>query len=101
MAVHDDETDEAVSRRLKLLREAMHFSTAASFAAYLGISDRRWNNFEVGKPLSREVAMLIVRKIPGISLDWLYRGRQEGLSFEMGVRLGEVVRPPGKARKVR
>jgi hypothetical protein len=95
----DPESDEAVAARLKLLREVLGYVSGASFAAFLGISPQRWNNFEVAKPLSKDVALKLVRTVPGISLDWLYRGRAEALSFEMARKLGAL--SPPAARKVR
>ncbi len=102
MEQQDPESDEAVVARLKLLREVLGYISGAGFAAFLGISPQRWNNFEVGKPLSKDVALKLVRKVPGISLDWLYRGRAEALSFEMARKLGEFARPAErKSRKAR
>jgi hypothetical protein len=80
--------------RLVRLRQAYEFKTAVSFANFLGISNQRYNAFENGYPLSREVAFLLVKKFPGISLDWLYFGRNEALSLELARRLGEL--SPGK-----
>lgn len=74
----------------------MDFEVAAEFAEFLGITDRRWNNFEVGYPLSRSVARLMIAKIPGLSLDWLEEGRIDGLSIAMARQLGELTthQPP-------
>ena len=83
------------AERLKRLRTAHGFPTSSGFAAFLEISNNRYNGFENGLPLSREVAFLIVKKIPGLSLDWLYFGRSEALPLELARRLGELT-PPGK-----
>ena len=83
------------SERLKRLRTAHGFATSTAFAAFLDVSVQRWNAFENGAPLSREVAFLLVRKISGLSLDWLYFGKTEGLPLELARRLG-VLDPPGK-----
>jgi hypothetical protein len=48
-----------------------------------GLSVGRWNNFENSRPLSREVAILLVRKIPGLTLDWLLLGKEDGLPGRM------------------
>ena len=37
----------------------------------------------VRAPLSKEMALRIVRKFPGVTLDWLFLGRTEGLSAEL------------------
>lgn len=83
------------SDRLKRLRKAYDFDTSTAFAAHLGISVQRWNAFENGAPLSREVAFKLVQKFSGLSLDWLYFGKTEALPLELARRLGELG-PPGK-----
>ena len=75
----DTYSDEAVAARLRLLRK-MSGQTQTAFAVFLGIETNRWNNIERGLPLSKEVALLIVRKLPGITLDWLFLGAASGLS---------------------
>jgi hypothetical protein len=72
-----------VAQRLRLLRKAVSGDNQTAFAAKIGIEPRRWNNFERGSPLSKEVAILLARKIPGVSLDWLYLGRLETLPFAL------------------
>lgn len=83
------------ARRLKTLREALGHPTSNGFAAWLGIGANRYNNFENGTPLSREVVFLLVQSIPGLTSDWLYFGKPDGLTLELARRLGELG-PPGK-----
>lgn len=54
---------------------------------FSGISPQRWNNVENGKPLGNDLALLLVRKCPGLTLDWLYNGNRGGLSVSMDQRL--------------
>jgi transcriptional regulator with XRE-family HTH domain len=61
--------------------------TSASFATWLGVSPQRWSNFENGKHLGHAVALMLLRKIPGITLDWLYVGERRGVSLELLDRL--------------
>ncbi len=74
--------------RLKRLRETLGYMTATAFADFLEIGITRYHPFEKGVPLSRDVAFLIVRKVPGVSLDWLYFGKPDGLPLELARRLG-------------
>lgn len=85
--------DEAL--RLRQLREALDFPTANSFAAFLDISTTRYNNIENGTPLSRDVVFRLVQRVPGLTSDWLYFGRPEGMPFELARRLG-LLEAPGK-----
>ena len=59
------------------------------FAELLNVERGRWNNIECGAPLSKEMALRIVRKFPGVTLDWLFLGRTEGLTVEMARALSE------------
>ncbi len=78
------------AKRLRQLRAAERYETATAFARKLGISAPRYLNFEIGKPLSIEVAQMIVRTVPGCSLDWLYNGVQMGLSVDLRQRLSMI-----------
>ena len=60
------------------------------FAELLGVDRGRWNNIECGAPLSKEMALRIVRKFPGVTLDWLFLGRPEGLTVEMAHALAAI-----------
>jgi plasmid maintenance system antidote protein VapI len=74
------------SKRARCLREAMGFSGRGgqqAFAEFLGVERSTWNNVECGAPLGKEMALRIVRKFPGVTLDWLFLGRPEGLTVEM------------------
>lgn len=60
------------------------------FAEELGIEYPRWNNFERGYPLPNPIALELCNRFPGLTLDWLYRGRFEGMSFDLVRRLEEA-----------
>jgi hypothetical protein len=95
-----DKKTKTVGRRLRHLREALDYQHGNAFARYLGIQDARWYNLENGYPLSKEVAFLLVQKVSGLSLDWLYYGRTDGLSKSLGQRLGEFPEgPPTPSRR--
>ena len=83
------------AERLKRLRKAHGFETSTAFAAFLDIGYVRYNAFENGAPLSRDVVFRLVKKISGLSVDWLYFGKTEALPLELARRLGELG-PPGK-----
>jgi hypothetical protein len=73
------ESDEAVSQRLKLLRTAIARQNQTQFARRLGIGISRWSMMENGGQLSKQVAFLLVRNFPGLTLDWLFLGNPGGL----------------------
>ena len=82
--------DSPQALRMKALREAMGYPTGSGFAAFLNVSVQRWNNVETGFPLGNQLAFLLVKKVPGLTLDWLYLGKPDGLPLELARRLGEV-----------
>jgi DNA-binding XRE family transcriptional regulator len=91
MADFDLESDESVAQRAAALRETVKPDmNQRQFAAWLGITYQRWNNVENGGPLSRDLAMVLCRKIPTVTLEWLYRGRYQGMHSEFAQRLSEA-----------
>ncbi len=93
MGNHRPDSNEAVAARLRLLRQVVSGESQTAFAARLGVETKRWNNFERSSPLSKEVAFLIVRKFPNVTLDWLWLGRPDG----MPVRFQRELEEAGKA----
>lgn len=74
----------------------MGYQTQAAFAKRYGLSPTRWNNYETGSAtVTMEVARLLVRQIPGLSIGWIGEGKHGDLSLEMARRLG--VLPPESA----
>jgi hypothetical protein len=68
------------ARRLKILRTyAQCGDSQTRFAVKYGFSVKQWNNFERGFPLSNPVAIQLVKQFPGLTLDWLYLGKADGL----------------------
>lgn len=90
----DQESTEA--QRLRRLIAALGYENDNLFADRVGVSPQRLNNVLNGSPLGKDFAFLLVQKIPGLSLDWLYFGKREGLSVHMAELLGEV--PPSRRK---
>lgn len=80
--------------RIRRLWAVQKFPTSAAFARHLGVDPKRLNNVENGYPLGRDLAERIVQRIPGITLDWLWYGKTEGLSVQVAREL-ELI-PSGK-----
>jgi hypothetical protein len=43
---------------------------------------------KIGSGLSQNLTLTLLEQVPGLSADWLLRGRPEGLSYEMARVLG-------------
>jgi transcriptional regulator with XRE-family HTH domain len=74
-------SNENVAERLKLERKAVA-GTQTAFCKRIGIEIPRWNNFERGFPLSKSIGILLVQKIPGLTLE-LFLGKAEGLPLQL------------------
>lgn len=85
-----------IARRLRQLRRAEGYAQAKHFAEHLGVTQSRLSNMEGGSPLSIDVAKRIVSRIPGISLDWLYFGKEEALPLAVRQRLADAGSEKGK-----
>lgn len=85
------------ANRLIRLRKAYGYETSTAFALFLDIPLTTYSGFERGSPLSRQAAFKIVRKISGITLDWLYFDKPDGLPLDVARRLG-VLDSPGKRK---
>lgn len=91
MAKTPQPTDNSeVAHRLSVLRQAVAGENQTAFAIRLGIEVKRWNNFERGFSLSKEIAFLLVQKIPGVTLDWLWLGNESGLPLKLQMELAEA-----------
>jgi len=92
----DSVDNAAIARRLRILRHHVAGSghgSRAAFAAQTGIEYKRWNNFEREFPMPRDMAIHLVKAIHGLTLDWIYLGRQDGLP----IRLQRELEDAGKA----
>lgn len=78
--------EQDLASRLRLLRAEKGFS-GPRFAEWIGVEYPRWNNYERGYPLPAPIALILCQKFPGLTLDWLYRGRLEGMTLDLVRRL--------------
>jgi hypothetical protein len=80
-----------VAHRLRLLQEMFEGTgrgASLRMAERLEITSTCWSNVLTASPLSIRLAQRIVLTFPGVSLDWLYLGRPEGLSCQIAEKLG-------------
>lgn len=72
----------ATGRRLRILRHLVAGSdngAATRFVDMLGIENSRWSNLEHGLPLQRDLAAQLIYLVPGLTMDWLWLGRVDGM----------------------
>jgi transcriptional regulator with XRE-family HTH domain len=79
---HSPESREAISERLRLTREALGL-TMSEWCRQCGIATNTWANYESGlRRISVDEAFKVARAFH-ITLDWIYRGRDEGLGYKV------------------
>ena len=78
---------EGYRRRLRILREIISGDNQSEFVKRLGVEFKRWNNYERGYPVPREVAFLLHKKFPGMSIEWIWFGTKDSLSPEFKARI--------------
>jgi hypothetical protein len=79
-------------RRLRRVMEGDDHGAMTRFCDRLEIGLPRWHAVENGAQVSFALADILMRHFPGLSLDWIYYGRTEGMTVAMAERLGEVPR---------
>jgi transcriptional regulator with XRE-family HTH domain len=92
--------DSEISKRLRILRMAEGEDTSCTFAERLGMSAQRYSNYENGYPLWRDTAIALAMEIPGLTTDWLFMGREEGLSVDLRRRLRDMARLLRERRRI-
>ena len=73
---------EPIPLRLRALRKVEEYETAKEFALAMGITANRYGNVEAGSPLGIELALMICKLCPDVSMDWLYTGNVRFLTVE-------------------
>jgi hypothetical protein len=65
------------------------------FAERIGVDRRRLNNVLVGYPLSSQLAQIIVRRYPRVSITFLLRGSGDNLDRNLKQQLSRYQRSTG------
>jgi transcriptional regulator with XRE-family HTH domain len=83
-------TREDVVRRLKAIRDEKNM-TAPEFAEWLGVGRTRYSNWESlgpkGNYPSEEFMAHLCDLIPGLTMDYIYRGVLDAVPTKLGIRL--------------
>ena len=64
------------------------YGAPTRMARRLKIGSARWHDAKSRRGLSQNLTLILLEQIPGLSADWLLRGRPEGPSYEMARVLG-------------
>jgi transcriptional regulator with XRE-family HTH domain len=80
------------AKRLRALRKAEGGDNSTAWAKRMGMSLPQLSNFEGGVPLARNPAINMAKRIPGLTTDWLFLGREEGLPVDLRRRLRDAAK---------
>lgn len=81
--------------RLRAIRERLHQITSQkAFAELLGVSKKRYGNWENGYRIPEDKARKIKDITPGIDGDFIFWGDEDGLTVEILRKLKSSPRPP-------
>jgi hypothetical protein len=79
----------AIGDRLERFRTEMLHVNQAGMAQIADLGEGGWSVFQSGSRLiTRDAAIRLCEEYPGLSLDWIYFGRTDGLSPEYRKKLG-------------
>lgn len=81
----DDRPHAAIGNRLRAWREALELKQAGVVETCENrFQPHGWSQWEAGKTrISIDASLLLVDKYPGLSLDYIYRGKYEALPHEL------------------
>lgn len=85
--------NQRIAFRLRTLRYSVtggDQGAQSRFAVQMKIEPKRWNNYERAYPLPRDMAVHLVRRIPGLTTDWLWMGIEDGMPGRLQRELAEA-----------
>ena len=89
------ENSEDASLRMQAVRYWRTQDNQVAFARLINVEPKRWNNVERGAPVSKDMAFLLVRKFAGLTTDWIFFGKEDGLPMRIQAELADAL---GKVR---
>lgn len=75
------------SQRVRWVRLAEGFEKSEIFAKRVGIGITAYSQYENGVRLSRDAAVKIANRVPGLTTDYLLRGNEQGMPPELRQRI--------------
>lgn len=90
VSLKDDCSQQAIGRRLKLLREVLGYKGRGmqkKFADEIGIADTTWNNYERGRAKITPLNLRKLKRKTGVTSDWVYFGDSDELPLNIARRL--------------
>ena len=83
--------DMASAQRMRALRAYMGYDQSKKFAEFLGVGVGSYNQIENGGPISKAMAFAMCKKIPGMTLDWVWLGKNDKLPHDIAIKLEKIM----------
>lgn len=84
------QTTKAIASRLKMTREALEVPSADLCRA-IDCKPNRWSQYESGERRITEAVAIRLCDAYGLTLDWIYRAKPDGLPARLHQKLAKAV----------
>lgn len=75
------------ARRLRLIRLAEGVTNSTVWAKRMGWTPPQLSNYENGVRISLNAAIRMADRVPGLTTDYILRGKMEGMSVDLRERI--------------
>lgn len=79
-----------MAQRLRLIRLAENETNSSRWAQRMGWTLPQLSNYENGVMISRDAAIQMANRVPGLTTDYILRGVVDGLTVDLRRRLEDV-----------
>jgi hypothetical protein len=79
-----------MARRLRLIRLAEGEANSSRWAKRIGWTLPQLSNYENGVMISRDAAITLANRVPGLTTDYILRGVMGGMSVDLRRRIEEA-----------
>jgi hypothetical protein len=79
-----------MAQRLRLIRLAEGETNSSKWAKRMGWTLPQLSNYENGVLISRDAAIRMADQVPGLTTDYILRGKMDGMTVDLQRRLEEA-----------
>src|ERR1700730_6347653 len=79
-----------MARRVRLIRLAEGETNSSKWAKRMGWTLPQLSNYENGVLISRDAAIRMADQVPGLTTDYILRGKMDGMTVDLQRRLEEA-----------
>lgn len=79
-----------MAQRLRLIRMAEGETNSSRWAQRMGWTGPQLSNYENGVVISRDAAIQMANRVPGLTTDYILRGVMDGMTVDLRRRLEQA-----------